>query len=300
MRSLIAALAALLATACGNADDALPVDTYSGPPKPALWKIADADTTIYFFGTIHLLPPGLDWETPAFKDALAQADTVYFEADTELPPNEITRIIQRTGLLPPDRNLSDLLDPAEQDAVRAAAHRVGLSPLLVERMRPWYASVMIADAAIRSAGFAQDSGVEALLRPAAHAAGKDLRYLETVEAQLSAYTVLPDDVQVRLLDASLKDLDKAGEVLTGMARAWRAGDDDALAEAVIDDQIATLPEIYDTLMVRRNKAWAAQLDAVMKNEDGVFLVAVGAGHLLGPDSVVVMMQRLGHTAGRVQ
>lgn len=300
MRRWFAALTALLVTACGPAGEAGGPSAHEGPPKPALWKIADADTTLYLFGTIHLLPPALDWQTPAFNAALTEARAVYLEADTEIPASEITAIIQRTGMLPPNRNLSDMLDARQQDALRAAAGRLGVSPLALERMRPWYASILLSDAAIRETGMSQEAGVETLLRPAARNAGKELRFLETVDAQLSAYTTLSDAVQVRLLEATVKDLNSADQVLSDMVKAWRSGDDAALSRLVIDEQLTAQPEIYETLMVRRNAAWAPQLDAVMRTEAGAFLVAVGAGHLLGEDSVIVLMERLGYRAERVQ
>ena len=300
MRRWIASLTALVLTACGPAGEAGDPSAWPGAPKPALWKIADADTTIYFFGTIHLLPPALDWQTPAFTAALTEARAVYLEADTEIPAAEINAIVQRTAMLPPDRNLSDLLSPAQHEALRAAASRLDVSPVALERMRPWYAGVLLSDVAIRNTGFAQEYGVEAVLRPAARNAGKELRYLETVDAQLSAYTILSNDVQVRLLDATVKELDTAGPSLTEMVNAWRSGDDATLGRLVIDEQLTTQPEIYETLMVRRNAAWAPRLDTVMRQETGTFLVAVGAGHLIGPDSVIVLMERLGHRPERVQ
>jgi len=295
------ALAAVLLAACGKAGDATsPAVDAASPPKPALWKIADADTTIYLFGTIHLLPPGMEWQTPAFTAALNEAGTVYLEADTNLAPAEINALIQRIGLLPPSERLSEKLDDAQREALRAAIVRLDLPAIALEQMRPWYASVVISDAAIRRAGFAQDAGVESMLRPAATGAGKQMRYLETVEAQLSAYTNLPEAVQVRVLAASLTDIENAREAVTEMVNAWRSGDDGTLARLVIDDQLSTQPEIYETLMVRRNESWAPQLDAVLRNETGAFFVAVGAGHLLGPDSVLALMERLGHPATRVQ
>lgn len=300
MRCWIAALTVLTLAACGPEGEAGDPSAWPGAPKPALWKIADADTTLYLFGTIHLLPPSLDWQTPAFTAALTEARAVYLEADTEIPAAEINAIVRRTAMLPPDQNLSDLLTPAQQEALRAAAGRLDVSPVALERMRPWYAGVLLSDVAIRNTGFAQAYGVEAVLRPAARNAGKEIRYLETVDAQLSAYTILPNDVQVRLLDATVKELDTAGPSLTEMVNAWRSGDDATLARLVVDEQLATQPEIYETLMVRRNAAWAPRLDTVMRQETGTFLVAVGAGHLLGPDSVIVLMERLGHQPKRVQ
>lgn len=300
MRRLIAGCLALLAAACGRAGEAGDPSAWPGEPRPALWKIADADTTIYLFGTIHLLPPALAWQTPAFSAALTEARAVYLEADTDIPAAEINAILQRTAMLAPDQTLSDLLTPAQQDALRTAARRLNVSPLALERMRPWYASIFLSDVAIRNNGFAQEYGIEAVLRPAARNAGKELRYLETVDAQLSAYTLLPNDVQVRLLDATVKELDMAGPSLTEMVNAWRTGDDAALTRLVIDDELSTQPEIYETLMIRRNAAWAPQLDAVMRSEVGTLLVAVGAGHLLGEGSLIVLMEGLGYRAVRVQ
>lgn len=304
MRRFIVGLGALALSAlaaCGPAEEAVPIPAvYTGPPKPALWKIADADTTIYLFGTMHLLPPDLHWETPAFNQAFTEAGTLYLEADTNLPPAEIQAIILRTGMLPPDRNLSDLLDPAQQEALRAAAARLDIPSVALDRMRPWYASIMLSEAAIRGSGFEQDSGIEVILRPAAVGAGKELRFLETVDGQLSAFTTLSDAVQVKMLIASLADIDNTADGLTQMVSAWRSGDDATLARLVVDEQLATQPEVYETLMVRRNSAWAPQLDALLDNETGVFMVAVGAGHLQGADSVLALMERLGHTPVRVQ
>lgn len=304
MRSIltgIGALAALLLAACGPAEEAVPIPAaYDGPPKPALWKIADADTTIYLFGTMHLLPPDLDWETPAFKQAFMEAGTLYLEADTNLSPAEINAILQRVGTLPPDRTLSDLLDPAQQEALRAAGARLGIPSVALEQMRPWRASVVLSEYAIRGSGFSQDSGIEAVLRPAAVGAGKQLRFLETVDQQLSSFSNLPDAAQVKMLVAGLADLDHTADALRQMVTAWRSGDDATLSRIVVDEQIATQPEVYETLMVRRNTAWAPQLDALLDNETGVFMVAVGAGHLQGADSVLALMERLGHRPVRVQ
>ena len=46
---------------------------------PALWALSDADTTIYLFGTIHLLPDDLQWRTPAFDQAVASSQQLVVE-----------------------------------------------------------------------------------------------------------------------------------------------------------------------------------------------------------------------------
>ena len=53
----------------------------AGEPRPALWLLADADTTIYLFGTVHILPPGFRWRSPAIDGAIRDADELVLEVD---------------------------------------------------------------------------------------------------------------------------------------------------------------------------------------------------------------------------
>src|SRR6185369_1001930 len=62
--ALTAALAALLSATI------LPAATPVREARPALWKLADADTTIYLFGTIHALPDGVEWRGRRIDAAL--------------------------------------------------------------------------------------------------------------------------------------------------------------------------------------------------------------------------------------
>ena len=51
--------------------------------RPALWALKDADTTIYLFGTVHLLPNDTDWRYPTLDQALADSQTLYIELTDE-------------------------------------------------------------------------------------------------------------------------------------------------------------------------------------------------------------------------
>lgn len=294
---LAAACSAVLA-ACGRDDIASP--TAEPPARPALWRIADADTTIYLFGTIHMLPAGTDWRSEAVDQALAASRAVYFEADVESNPGGLNALVERLGRLPPAERLSDQLDARQRSDLQIAAGRLGIAMQALDTMRPWFAAVTIADAAIRSAGFSSDGGVEATLRREARAASKELRYLETVERQLSALADMPAQAQVTYLDFTLIDLDQARESLSAMAGAWRVGDTEKLQRLLIDEDIARLPELREALLTRRNTEWAALLDDLLARESGSLLVAVGAAHLLGDDGLPALMTARGLTMVRVQ
>ena len=57
---------------------------YSGlEASPAMWRLSDEDSDIYLFGTFHLLPPSLDWQTDDLRARLASSDALYLEADVQ-------------------------------------------------------------------------------------------------------------------------------------------------------------------------------------------------------------------------
>jgi uncharacterized protein YbaP (TraB family) len=270
------------------------------PPKPAIWKISDVDTTVYLFGTVHVLPPTLTWHSPALDKALEESKAVYFETDVEGDPMVFRDIIQRLGIYQPSEKLSDRLAPGDLELLKSALAKLELPLVAIESMRPWYAGVVISEAVVRRAGYDVTSGVESVMRPAASAAGKQIRFLETIEQQMASFATLPEPVQIKFLTSGLAEMDTAADDLNALVKAWKAGDTDSLNKLLIEDDLGAIPEVYDALLKNRNANWAPEIDTLMKSETGTFLVAVGAAHLIGKDSVIEMLKPMGHTAERVQ
>ncbi|MDP3493906.1 MAG: TraB/GumN family protein [Hyphomonadaceae bacterium] len=297
-----AVLALVTLTACSDNKPAARTvpPVVEAPPKPAIWKIADADTTVYLFGTVHVLPPTLTWHSPAVDKALQEAKAVYFETDTEGDPMMFREIVERLGKYDPSQRLSDRLNLDDLERLKAALAKLDLPLIALESMRPWYAGIVISEAVVRRAGYDVTSGVESVLRPAAEAEGKEIRFLETVEEQMASFATLPEPVQVRFLTGGLAEIDTASDELGELVNAWKAGNVDALTKLLIDDDLALIPELYDALLTNRNANWAPEIDTLMKSETGTFLVAVGAAHLIGKDSVIAMLEPMGHPAERVQ
>lgn len=299
-----AAIGLLAMTACGEArteaPTPAPAPVVEAPPQPALWKITDADTTIYFFGTVHVLPPDLNWHSPPVAKALDMAKAVYFETDTEGDPIAFREMIERLGKYPPSDRLSDHLAPEQRASLEAAARKLNFPFVVIDAMRPWYAGVVLTEAVIRNAGYDASSGVENVLRPEARRDGKEIRFLESPESQMSSFATLPEDVQVRFLVEGLEDIDGAGKGLSELVNAWKSGNLDDLKRVLIDEDMARIPAMYDALLTSRNGSWIPTIDTLMKSESGTFLIAVGAAHLLGKDSVLEMLRPLGYTVDRVQ
>jgi uncharacterized protein len=287
--------------ACGEPEPEAPqAPVVEAPPKPAMWKVSDADTTVYLFGTVHVLPPTLTWHSPAVDKALDEAKAIYFETDTEGDPIAFREIVNRLGLYEPSQRLSDRLELEDLELLRSALARLDLPLVAIETMRPWYAGVVISEAVVRKAGYDVSSGVESVMRPVARKAGKEIRFLETVEEQMSAFATLPEPTQIKFLIGGLKEIDSAGKELGDLVNAWKTGDVDALARLLIDEDLGAIPELHDALLTHRNANWAPEIDTLLKSETGTFLVAVGAAHLVGKDSVIEMLAPMGDVAERVQ
>jgi uncharacterized protein len=268
---------------------------------PALWKVEQDGATVWIFGTFHLLPPELDWRTDPVTGAMTEADTVWFEADVLSPEaqQQMAALMPRLGLNEPGVTLSSLLDDETNALLAEVAPTVGASPAALEPMRPWLASLMLAVAQIQQLGFDPTAGVEAVLNAEAQAAGKDFRYFETAEEQLGFFANLPEDVQVEMLAQGLRDMAELPAQIEAMVAGWATGDLSLLDEAINSDMREDAPEVYDAVIVNRNRAWIPDIQDMIA-EGGTHFVAVGAGHLVGDDSVIALLEAEGIQAVRQQ
>ena len=293
-----------LPAACEQKTDAPPAPaaaTEAAAPKgPGLWKVGDADTTVYLFGTVHVLPPALEWRTPPIDKALSEAKAIYFETDLEPDPTVVAPIIQQLGMYPPSSRLSDRLTPAQNASLQKAAADLGLPSFQLDAMKPWLVGVTLSDVMITRAGYDVNSGVERKLAPTARDAGKEIRKFETVEEQLLVFADLPEETQIAFLMEGIEQIDQSNEMLNELVNAWAAGDTAKLEKVMIEEDLAETPQIYEALLVKRNANWAKQIDQIVKTEPGTFFVAVGAAHLIGKDSVQEQLKPLGYTAERLE
>jgi uncharacterized protein len=297
------AMLAMALAACGEKAPQSPAATEPPPAAakgPALWKLGDADTTIYLFGTVHVLPPQLEWRKPPIDKALSEARAIYFETDLDPNPTELLPIIQELGMYPPGDKLSDHLKPDDRTALTAAATELEMPIAMIEQMKPWLAAVTLSERMITNAGYDVNSGVERKLAPTATAAGKEIRKLETVQEQLLVFADLPESVQIRFLMDGVKEIDEESTILDDMVNAWATGDMAKLDEIMIEEDLAENPEIYAALLVNRNRNWVKKIDELIKGEPGTFFIAVGAAHLTGKDSVIAMLGPAGYAVERIE
>jgi hypothetical protein len=265
-----------------------------------LWKAVDADTTLYLFGSLHVLPDRLSWRTPELDAALNEAQAVYFETEVEPDPAALSGLVARLGFFSPPDKLSAHLTPSERETVATAAGALAIPMYSLETMRPWLAGVSISQAVIDRAGFRSDLGVEAVLHERAGSQSKEIRRLETLEEQLRVLADLPDDVQTRFLLNGLSQMKQETALLQDLTEAWSRGDTDRIASIMYQSEAQDIPEVHQALILDRNRRWAESLETLSQDQAGTFLVVVGAGHLAGDESLLSLLTEKGLAISRIR
>lgn len=265
---------------------------------PALWVAKDADTTIYLFGTVHVLKPGLTWFDQAVRKAFDGSNEVMLEL-VQPPQAEMAKIVAAHATTPPSApTLSSTLPPAARDKYVKAMGEVGLPLAAFEHSKPWFAAINLSLLPLVKAGYDPANGPESVITAAAASAHKPVKGFETADQQIGYFDSLSAPAQRAFLTSTLDELPKLQTEMSEMVADWSRGDPQALA-ALLNDDLHVSPELADVLLYRRNARWADALAERMKTPGTVF-VAVGAGHLAGKGSVIDDLRAKGVKVERVK
>jgi uncharacterized protein YbaP (TraB family) len=267
-------------------------------PKPALWKLADEDTTIYLFGTIHILPKNLAWRTPLLEKAIVDSDELVLETADAIDLTKTARVMMSLAISPGLPPLAERVSPEKRAGLEALIKSAGVPAKMLDGMETWAAAMMLTAMSFRTMGYNAEDGVERGLATLYGAEKKPVLGLETIEQQFEFFDTLPEESQRTFLEGAIEDPAASRATFTAMLHAWTSGDTDAIART-FDGEASLTPELREVLMKRRNAAWADWL-ARRLDKPGTVMVAVGAGHLAGQDSVQEMLAARGLKAERVQ
>lgn len=276
----------------------------SGAPalaQPAMWAVRDADSTLYMLGTVHLLRPETQWRTATLDKAIAEAEELWLELPTTDAAEmavEMMPLVARYGLSPGKR-LSDVLTREEMKTLDEAAKLAGLSASQLNMFRPWFAALTISNAAVMRAGYDPLSGVDSKIEALFLERGIKPKGLETAELQIRVFAGMTPEQELRYLRETMEEYGDAPVELDAMVDQWARADLPALEAMFVSEMKTEEPDLYAALLTNRNASWVSQIEGILAGK-GVSFMAVGAGHLIGPDSVIAMLEARGVTAERVQ
>lgn len=286
-------------------------------PRPAMWRLSDADTSITIFGTFHVLPEGFRWRTPLFDRVVAEVDEVVFESrdddddddaaaaeqgEVAVPAEEL-RFIELMMRYRPAQPLSQRISERNRPKLTRMLQLAGIDAAQIDYAPPLITMFAIADATAEAEGSLRDFGVETVIEAEFKASGRPVSAIEDPIKVLENLLALDEAQIIAMLEEGFDEWDGCALVEPGRTdweteHGWAQGKlGDASIQEMMEDPF--FKAFYQVLLVDRNRAWTEWLAQRME-QPGNLLLAVGAGHMEGPDSVILMLEQRGFKVERIQ
>jgi hypothetical protein len=260
---------------------------------PALWIVHSSAGSAYLFGSIHLLPPNIDWRSQPVEQALSASDVFVFEAPLgDSGKEQMEAFVRANGMLPPETALPSLLDETARRDYRAAVQLSHVPPETLVHMRPWLAAVVMEMNLVTSMHYSPDSGVDRQVWAYAKAQNKPVETLETIAEQLNLLMPRDRKLEVEEFDASLKDIGTDTSQVGALVDAWTDGRMNTVAR-LMNEGLKSTPGTMKLLIDDRNARWVTRISAMLA-QHRTYFITVGAGHIAGPRGLPALLAARGY------
>ncbi len=299
MRNILLFFFLPLLTACNS--NTIEIDRQGAP---ALWKVsvdtqekmAKPRSSLYLFGTVHVLPKGVKWSTPALEKAMDSSDILIVETLGLEDTATINTIFMQMAQDEPTPALLSRFSSDDNRALEKLLEEQNLSKKTLNALETWAVTLAIANSLTDAMGLKRSLGVETILSE--RFKNREIQGLETIASQFAVFDNLSETQQHNMLKSVIKDADNSEDAFLRLVNAWLDGDIDNLLS---DNGMMALPEVRKGLLDDRNKKWAIELDKKLQQDDVKhYFIGVGAAHLVGENSVVKLLEKAGYRTERIQ
>ena len=262
--------------------------------NPSLWHVHGPRGDAYLLGSIHILPPDVNWRSPEVTSAIDRSEVFVFEVPQDAKAiAQLQGLMAEHGYLPHGQSLRASLHPDAQRDFDTALAAAGLTLAAIDRDRPWLAGLQLMFAQTIRQKFDPSNGVDTVLMAEAGRNKKQMRYLETIPQQFAL--LAPDDhtLEMEEFESGLKDLRDVTAEIQPLVDAWSSGDQKQL-DTLVNGDLDDFPAARKVLLDDRNQAWVPKITAMLR-EKHTFFITVGAGHLTGPKGVPALLRAAGYT-----
>ena len=257
-----------------------------------LWSAKKGENTIYFLGSIHLLPRELEALDKAIEAGYSDSKIIVFETNIDsLSSPAFEAKVTNLGLLPPGQTLEQQVSKQTYGLLQQKVNELGLQVEIFNQFRPWLCALTLTSMELQKLGFNPNYGIDKHFFDRAKQDGKEMRFLETTDEQLDLFTEMSKEEEDSFLAKVLEELDTTRVKVIEMTNAWKSGDSEKL-KSMVNVEFEGYPEIYARMLVERNQKWLKHIED-LSGQDGNSLVVVGAAHLVGDDSILELLKKKG-------
>jgi len=263
------------------------------PEKHCLWEVKAGSNTLFLLGSLHVLKSDAYPLAKAINKAYSLSQKIVFETDLEamLDPAVQAKMLSM-GLYPEGQTLFQNISNELQSSLTKKMTGLGLPMEHLARYRPWFLALTLTTLELQRLGFSPAYGIDVHFYGKARSDEKEIGFLEPIEFQLDLLGKMNAHDQNAFLSQTLKDLKIAAKMADDMVKFWEKGDVDNLY-TLLFKSFDGYPHIKDRLLLRRNKDWVLKIEEMLRENKDIFLI-VGAGHLIGPASVVEILKQKGY------
>jgi len=261
--------------------------------KSSLWSIQTQSNKFYLLGSLHLLKQDAYPLATVIGSAYADSRKIVFETDiAALQEPAMQAKMLQLGLYPEGQNLLQDLDGSTRKLLEKKMGALGLPLEQFARFKPWFIALTLTTLELQRMGFNPMYGLDIHFFNKARTDAKEIGFLEPAEFQLNLLGNMVKKDQIAFLNQTLKDLETVNELAADLVKFWKAGNATGLHE-LLYRSFKDYPDIHDRLLIQRNKKWVEEIEVQMRENKNVLFI-VGAGHLVGPESVVDLLKKRGY------
>ncbi|HWP57680.1 MAG TPA: TraB/GumN family protein [Candidatus Acidoferrales bacterium] len=261
--------------------------------RSSFWRVRSGKGTVYMLGSVHLLKPEHYPLSPAIEKAFASSARLVLEVNLDTVNAEgVQQAVLARGRLEPGQTLRSVLRPASYALLKQQAEAMGVPLQALETLKPWLVALTLTTVKLRQLGYDPEHGIDRYFLRKAKEQNKQILGLETLEFQVGLLDQMTPRLQELFLLQTLEDLDVLEQQFARLVDAWKQGDAAGL-EKILMASFKEYPEVYERMVVDRNRKWLAEVEKLLEGDESA-LVVVGAGHLVGKEGLIELLRARGY------
>ncbi len=274
--------------------------TWPALGQSLLWEVSGNGLRMpsYLFGTYHILKDSYLQQNPSVRKAYTEAQGVVVEMVVD---SSATLQVAMRGLML-NNSLEKLLSPADYELVaKKFKAQTGFDLMMFNQMKPVLTATMFSMAQVEKEADTLKSftgqPIDLYFAANGKQTGKTILPLETMEEQMTLlYDHDPVEKQAKDLVAMVKEQGKSKDQSRLLTQLYLKGDLDSMFKLMqsAEADYGSMAHLID----ERNRNWMKRLPALLAARPT--FVAVGAGHLPGPNGLIALLRKDGFTVKPVK
>lgn len=268
------------------------------------WKIEGKGKVkpSWLYGTAHLTDPRINRLAPGAEQAIAHASVLALELKEAVSAQRLAAAMMaraRFMAMPPGQHLWDVIDDADEAAIKANPNFPADRAAVLDAYQPWVVATMLnfpkCEQARQAAG---RFGVDQTIAQKAMFADVEVVGLETVDEQIGLFANMPMATQVKYLVAMAKSGPMIDDYVETMVQLYQHRKLAALTPLTKvmktpgSEDLELMTFFEDDLIKKRNRIMEDRAAKLI--DKGNAFIAVGALHLVGREGLVELLRKAGY------